>query len=338
MNPKHPDYRAGLWPLPPLRNTEHGTERRLGVEIEFTGLDMEPIAAAIAECFGGEVQRESDYEYFVRNTEFGDFGVELDSAYIKKLGREREEAGSTNDLEELTESLVGLVAKQLVPFEIVAPPIAISQLWRLEDLFRKLREAGAKGTEASAKNAFGLHLNPEMPDCSATTVLNYFRAFVCLYDWLKQRSQVDLSRRITSYIDPFKRDYVQHILAADYQPNAGELIDDYIHFNPTRNRALDMLPLFAHMDEARLRRQIDDPRVKARPTLHYRLPNSLIDEPQWALVHPWRDWLQVDALACDPERLESVCSAYRKHLTSTTSSLFKDWSQNVTRWLIPELL
>lgn len=338
MTSKPNDYRASLWPLPSARTAESGSERRLGVEIEFTGMEMDAIAETIVDCFGGRIERQSDYEYQVTDTPFGTFGVELDSAYIKKLGRDREQAGAGNDFEELTESIVGLVAKQLVPFEIVAPPIALSELWQLEDLFLRLRLAGAKGTEASAKNAFGLHLNPEMPDCEPATVLNYFRAFICLYDWLKQRSRVDLSRRLTSYIDPFKRDYMRKVLAADYQPSADELIEDYVHFNPTRNRALDMLPLFAHMNETLLRKHIDDPRVKARPTLHYRLPNSLIDDPNWGLIHPWRDWLQVDALACDEARLQAMCQAYRAHLESTTSSLFSDWTQHVDSRLIPELL
>ncbi|WP_417765198.1 amidoligase family protein [Spongiibacter tropicus] len=338
MFPGLEQYRAQLWPLPTQRETLEGKERRLGVEIEFTGMDMPEIAQCITEQFGGEIQRGSEYEYTVANTEFGDFGIELDSAYIKRLGREREEAGQASEFEELTESLVGLVARQLVPFEIVAPPVEISQLWRLEDLFLMLRKEGAEGTQASAKNAFGLQLNPEMPDCEADTILNYLRAFLCLYEWLIWRSPVDFSRRLTSYTDPFKREYLRHVLAPDYQPDIGTLIDDYIHFNPTRNRALDLLPLFAHVDEERLRAKIDDPRVKARPTLHYRLPNSLIGDPQWGLIHPWRDWLQVEALAADTTRLNAVCRHYREHIESATSGLFSDWAQRVSLHLIPELL
>lgn len=331
-------FRAQLWPLPPEQNTHEGKERRLGVEIEFTGMQMPEIAASIAEAFGGDIQRGSDYEYTVANTEFGDFGIELDSAYIKRLGREREEAGEPSEFEELTESLVGLVARQLVPFEIVAPPIPISELWRLEDLFLSLRKQGAEGTQASAKNAFGLQLNPEMPDCEAATVLKYLRAFLCLYEWLIWRCPVDFSRRLTSYTDPFKRDYLRHVLASDYEPDIATLIDDYIRFNPTRNRALDLLPLFAHIDEPRLRSQIDDPRVKARPALHYRLPNSLIGDPQWGLIKPWQDWLQVEALAFDPPRLAALSERYRKALGGATGGLFSDWAQQVSVHLIPELL
>ncbi len=312
--------------------------KRVGVEIEFTGLQIEEIVDIIIAELGGKAETVSDYEVNVVDGPLGRFGVELDFAYIKKLSRERRQRHEHSEIDELTENVVGAIAKKLVPFEVVGPPVAMPDLWQLESLFKALREAGAEGTGNAATNAFGLQLNPEMPNCKAATILNYMRAFLCLFDWLKMRSAVDLTRRLTSYVDPFGKDYVRHILRPDYQPDIATLIDDYLHYNPTRNRALDMLPLFAHLDEQRVRDKVKDERVKARPTLHYRLPNSLIDDPQWGLIHPWRDWLQVDNLANRPEALTDICQAYRKRLDSLTGGLFGDWQQEVSRWLIPELL
>jgi hypothetical protein len=332
------NYRKQLWPLPMQRNTSAENERRLGVEIEFTGMEINDIVDVIIKQYGGTAEAVSDYEINVVDGQLGTFGVELDFSYIKRLSRERHESADSNDLEELAEAIVGAIAKQLVPFEVVAPPIAMSDLWQLEDLFNTLRDSDAQGTHASAKNAFGLQLNPEMPDCEADTIRDYLRAFLCLFDWLKMRCDVDFSRRLTSYVDPFCKDYMRLILKPGYQPDIATLIDDYLDYNPTRNRALDMLPLFAHIDEKRLRARIDDDRVKARPTLHYRLPNSLIDDPQWGLIHPYRDWLQVDNLAMDKSRLEEVCKAYRHYLDNPTANLFTNWSQSVRQWLIPELL
>jgi hypothetical protein len=338
MNKPLAAYRKQLWPLPLQLHTNTGAVRRLGVEIEFTGMEVDSIVDTIITQFGGRADTLSDYEVNVIDTSLGQFGVELDFSYIKRISRERHESADTNDLEELAEAIVGAIAKQLVPFEVVAPPIAMTDLWQLEDLFVSLRNSDAQGTHASAKNAFGLQLNPEMPDCEAATILNYMRAFLCLYEWLKMRCDVDFSRRLTSYVDPFGKDYVRKVLKPSYQPTIDQLIDDYLEFNPTRNRALDMLPLFAHIDEPRLRAKIDDDRVKARPTLHYRLPNSLIDDPQWGLIHPYRDWLQVDNLAMDKARLEKVCQAYRNYLDNPTANLFTNWSHSVSEWLIPELL
>lgn len=332
------DYRAGLWPMPIRTHARSKGMRRLGVELEFAGLDIDEITRIVHEELGGEIDKVSDYEHFVRDTDMGDFGIELDFSYLKKLGRERDPEMEIDDLDDLSETVLALLAKQVVPYEIVTPPLPMDQVWRLETLFQRMRRAGAKGTRHAIQNAFGLHLNPEMPDLSAETILAYLRAFLCLFDWLKDRSEVDLTRRVTPYIDPFEKRYIRLVMAEDYAPDISQLIDDYLKHNPTRNRAVDLLPLFCHIDEPRLRAVIDDDRVKPRPTLHYRLPNCLIDESDWALVHPWRDWLQIEALACDPKRLDAVSRGYRKYLNNATSGLFKDWSKTCTRWLLPELL
>ncbi len=331
-------YRASLWPMPIRTKAQGKGMRRLGVELEFSGLEIERIAELTQEVLGGEIDKVSNYEFFVRGTPHGDFGIELDYAYLKKLGREREIAVEVDDLDNLAESLLALLAKQVVPYEIVSPPMAMADLWQMDTLFQRLRREGAKGTNHAVAYAFGLHLNPEMPDLQADTILAYLRAFLCLFEWLRERSKVDLSRRVTPYIDPFEKDYIRLVVGEDYAPDLDQLIDDYLKHNPTRNRALDMLPLFCHIDEERLRAVVKDDRVKPRPALHYRLPNCQIDEADWGLIRAWRDWLQIEALASDPRRLDAVCRGYRKYLQNPTSGLFKDWSKTCTRWLLPELL
>lgn len=331
-------YRAALWPMPLHTKTHKKKERRLGVEIEFSGLDIAQIATIVKGHFGGNIDQVSDYESFVRESELGDFGVELDFAYLKKLGREKDPNLDVDNLDTLTEGLLALLAKRLVPCEIVSPPLLMSEVWRMDSLIMSLRDEGAKGTKHAIAYAFGLQFNPEMPNLKAETILAYLRAFLTMFDWLKARSKVDLIRRVTPYIDPFEKDYIQLVMAEDYAPDINQLIDDYLKHNPTRNRALDMLPLFAHIDEERVRAVVKDDRVKARPTLHYRLPNCQIDEPEWGLIKPWRDWLQIDTLASDPKRLDAACKSFRKYLKNPTGGFFEDWASTSTQWLLPELL
>lgn len=329
------DYRARLWPLPPCLQTGEGSARRVGVELEFAGLDLRAIVRILRQALGGEVDVVSDYEQLLRDTRLGDFGIELDFAWLKRVGRERRESDSA---ELFGESLLKVAAEQVVPWEVVGPPVPMADLWRLCEPLATLREAGALGTGHAPHYAFGLHLNPELPALDAATVLAYLRAFLCLFDWLRQRSRVSLTRRLTPYIDPFPAEYSHRVLDQNYQPDMSTLIDDYLRFNPTRNRALDMLPLFAHLDESRVRRRVPDPRIKARPTLHYRLPNCQIDEPEWGLVLPWRDWLQVEALACDEGRLSEAMQAWRRVHGGATGGLFSNWEEQCRRYLLPELL
>lgn len=335
-----PSYRAKLWPLPAQPKRSRFKMRRMGVEIEFAGMSLQDIAQLTQELFGGKIDPRSDYEIFVRGTQLGsfqgDFGIELDFAYLKKLGRERDT--EVGDLENLAEGALALVAKQLVPCEVVSPPIPMNEVWRMDTLVKTLRQAGAQGTRQAPLYAFGLHLNPELPNLEATTIVAHLQSFLGLFEWLQGRSQVDLSRRVTPYIDPFGKDYMKLVLDPDYQPSMDQLIDDYLEHNPTRNRALDMLPLFAHIDEDRVRAVVDDDRVKARPTFHYRLPNCQIDEPDWGLIRPWRDWLQIEALAHDRESLRVMCTAWQKHHGKLTGGLLKNWAAECPQWLLPELL
>jgi hypothetical protein len=127
---------------------------------------------------------------------------------------------------------------------------------------------------------------------------------------LRRRIDVDPMRRILPYIDPFPLAYIRKILRGDYAPDISALIDDYIADNPTRNRELDMLPLFAHLDEDRVRRQLDDPLIKSRPTYHYRLPDTNFNKSGWGAVEEWNRWVIVERLAANPERLARLAELF----------------------------
>jgi hypothetical protein len=89
-----------------------------------------------------------------------------------------------------------------------------------------------------------------------------------------------------------------------------EIFSDYLAHNASRNRALDLLPLLAEIDEERVRGTVDDPRIKARPAFHYRLPNCQIERPDWSLSASWNTWLVVEQLACRPDDLHELGAAF----------------------------
>jgi hypothetical protein len=323
--------------MPPVIDTDAGRRRRVGIELEFTDLDIDAISALVADHVGGEVQRSSPYEHRVSGGPHGDWGVELDFSYLKKKGRApRDPDVPMEALEEVAEQILRFGAEQLVPFEVVSPPIPMDELSEVQSLVERLREAGARGTTEGLMYAFGMQLNPEIPDGTADTLRCYLQAFLCLYDWLKARENVDFTRRLTAFAAPFPRDYVRRVVDPGYAPNRGDLVDDYLERNPTRNRPLDLLPVFLHFEPARVRRAVDDPRVKARPALHYRLPNCEIDRPDWGIDQAWRGWLQVEHLAARPARLRDLCRAYTAFLDRPLTGLLEDWTKQTQAWLIPD--
>jgi len=321
--------------MPPRLETEAGEPRRIGVEIELGGLGIPRVAEVVQAVLGGDLRPYSDYEAFVTGDPAGDWAVELDFRLLKARARERLEAGTALDaIDEGVERLLRFGAEQVVPVEVVSPPLPMPRLPEVQRLIAALREAGALGTSDNALYAFGVQLNPELPACDAATITAYLKAFLVLYDWLRQEAAPDLTRRITGFAEAFPREYVERVLAPGYQPDLPALIDDYLRENPTRNRALDLLPLFLHLDESRVRGAVEDERVKARPTLHYRLPNCEIGRPDWGLHVPWRCWLQVEHLACDPERLAAAAGGYREFLARGVGAWLDEWPRHLQRWLI----
>ncbi len=336
MNREHEKTAPDDWspPLPPRTDTEEGEPRRIGVEIELIELDVETVSGIVAGQLGGEVEAKSRYEHVVRGDDAGDWVVELDYEYLKERGRE---SGSDDELVELVseaaEAVLRAGAEAVVPVEVVSPPLPFARLAEVQRLIGELRRAGAKGSGAGLSYAFGMQFNPELPALDARTIVSYMKAFFCLYDWLAKRSAVDLTRRLTGFSASFPGAYVRKVVDPDYAPDLGTLIDDYLDANPTRNRALDMLPLFLHLDEKRVRAVVEDSRVKPRPTLHYRMPNSEIHRSDWGIHLPWGDWLEVESLACDRERLDEVCAAYTEWLDKPLGRLLESWHEAVERWL-----
>jgi hypothetical protein len=303
--------------LPERLTAATGENRRVGVEIEFAGLEASVIADLVADLFGGSRKRKTRFEIDVVDTRFGDFQIELDSSYLKRLAKqEAAKQAPPSQLGNITADLLARASELLVPWEIVAPPIAFADAHDLCELVTSLRQRGALGTRNALQFAFGVHLNPELPDLEAGTIVNYLRAFFCLYDWIAAQEKIDPVRKLTPYIDHFPGPYIRKLIDWNYRPSQQRLIDDYLELNPTRNRSLDMLPLFAHLDEARVRAVVDDDRIKARPTFHYRLPNCDIDNRGWNLDYPWRLWLEVEKLSNDVSRLQKFCAAYRTVLDS----------------------
>lgn len=327
---------ASRFPMPPRRETAEGRPRRIGVELELGGIEIDTLSALVAEELGGEVRRETRYEHEVAGDPCGPWKIELDFEYLKKKGREDEQTPEEDRdlLDEAAEGVLRLGASQIVPLEVVSPPLTMDRLPQVNALVARLRDAGALGTAAGLAYAFGLQLNPELPDLEARTITAYLQAFLCLYDWLAKRSSVDPTRKLTRFAAPFPASYVRRVVDPGYEPGLETLMDDYLADNATRNRPLDLLPLFLHLDKERLRRVVEDPRVKPRPALHYRLPNCEIDRPGWGVHEAWAGWLQVEYLVSDPARLASLRRRYADYLDSAIKPLRDDWAEEVRPWLV----
>lgn len=298
--------------IPPATRNADGEERRVGFELEFGGLDLDTAAEVVRELFGGEQIEESPFRRRVEGTGLGDFAIEVDARLLQE-GKYKEpleylesavEAVDFSQLEKPIEKALGWLAEQVVPFEIATPPIALGELERVEPLRQALAARGALGTGSKLRYAMGLHLNPEAPALTAKSILDHLQAFLVLYESLLESSQVDLTRTLMPFINPFPDAYLHLVLDPRYAPPIGTLAADYVAHNPTRNRPLDLLPLFAHLLGREMLEGIpEDEPLSPRPTFHYRLPNCRIDDPSWTIAEEWNRWVAVERLAARPDEL-----------------------------------
>lgn len=324
---------------PPLQQNEKQEIRTVGFELEFTGIDLAQSSKLIANLFGGWHQEDSKFAHRITGSRYGDFSVEIDTAILKDksyedyLAKAGIDAG-TLPISDALEEVLEKIASAVVPYEIVTPPLPLTKLSAVDMLRGALQKHKAMGTKASVLYAFGLHINPEIPSCQASTILNYLKAFLLLYHWIYEESHIDWTRRVVPYINEFPDDYVRHTLNPEYHPSLEQLIDDYLKHNTTRNRPLDMLPLFAFLDQERINHcPVERELIKPRPAFHYRLPNCLIDDPDWNVATEWNYWIEVERLANAPGKIKEMSRAYLTFMDSSSSRFKKKWSEKVNEWI-----
>jgi uncharacterized membrane protein YdjX (TVP38/TMEM64 family) len=311
--------------LPPRATDAEGKPRSVGVEVEFAVLDLDSACRTIERLFGGHTDQLTEVERRVRDTRLGEFTVELDSHALKTLAHKRRRGMPLRWIEKLKGGVLWAAADTFTPNELSTAPIAFEQLPELDRLVHALGRAGAKGTDDSLLNVLGVHFNPSVPSVEPRVLRDYIRAYALLHDELVEALNVDPSRRVMGFATAYPRAYARLVLDRRYDPDLTQLIDDYLQHNPTRNRALDLMPLLAYLDRERVQRASADPRVGARPTFHFRLPNSEIGNPAWRITDQWALWLEVEKLASDPARLAALSGEALRRFELPWPKLRRKW-------------
>ncbi|HET9843902.1 MAG TPA: amidoligase family protein, partial [Gammaproteobacteria bacterium] len=186
-----------------LRNFNN-KPRRVGFEIEYIGIPIRESANLIHKLYGGKIVEKNE-NLIIVETPWGPFQLEVDVYLLEKLA-----AASKKNIEEkkidvqgAAQYILSNLLTAFMPNEIVCPPIFAQDIEKLEPLIGNLREHGAKGTSASFAYAFGLHINVEPYSLETSMLLQYLRAFVLLYDYLKETMHIDITRAITLFAKPY---------------------------------------------------------------------------------------------------------------------------------------
>ena len=327
----------------PVQHNSKGELRKVGFELEYANVGIEESVKIIMELYGGKEEVEHRFSRKVTGTSIGDFKVQIDLQLLnKKTYKEPLEKLNINlqdisigdgTLEDEVEMALESVINKVIPYEITTPPVPCTQIEVFEKLRQALYEHDAKGTEAFITNAFATHINPETPDTDPDTILRYIKAFLLLYPWLVKEGETDLARRMTAFINPFPSEYAELVLPPSYRPDMETLIDDYHRLNPDRNRPLDMYPLFAAVRKDQVNQYTDLGKVNERATFHYRLPNSWVSKPDWTLAQEWNNWVVIEELANDPQRLTQMSQEYLALKEDTLIGFDSKWTKKTEQWL-----
>ena len=166
-------------------------------------------------------------------------------------------------------------------------------------------------------------MNPEPPTLEVPDLVDTLRAFALLREWLRDEIDVDTARRVWFFAAPFPDGWCARILNPGYAPDFPTFIRDYLGANATRDRELDMLPMLKHLDRERVIAALPHEKINARPTWHYRLPNSEVGRADWSIGLEWDRWVRVERLAGDRERLAAAAAEW---LDNYSSLVPRDWT------------
>lgn len=293
--------------LPPLTRDARGSIRRVGVEVEFMGLGVRAAARALAAEFGGTPAEEDPHAVHVPDTALGHLTVELD---LRDVHPQRREAVPRIRLGTTGAAWLGTALGAVVPRELITPPIPVDGLAVVDRAVDVLRRAGARGRGTTLFGSLGLHFNVDPPGLDAGTLTAVLKAFLLLGPRLRRETAGPGSGSASFLPLSFPPSYVRRVVAPDYWPDLPTLAGDYLAANPTRNRALDLLPLFLHTGHGRVRTTLPYEKIKSRAVFHYRLPRAHVSDPAWSIAPDWNRWVAVETLAHDRERLDALGRAY----------------------------
>ena len=74
--------------MPPRPRTSDGALRRVGVELEMNGIDIDSLSQLVAGDGNYQIEKPGRYERRLTGDAAGDWVVELDSSLVKRLGVE----------------------------------------------------------------------------------------------------------------------------------------------------------------------------------------------------------------------------------------------------------
>jgi len=287
---------------------------RVGIEIEFSRLTAHEAAEVIAAApkVGGKVVIRGPHAAHLEGGALDGARVELDTRFANPP-----EEGDGDFFKEMLEAMdmrdmAADAVSYIAPVELSTPPMPVDKLDVVDAAIAALRDAGGVGTKESPFAAYGLHLNVELVPPDPQRAVRVAAAYAFAEEWVRWKVAPDLMRRATPYVDPYPAIFTFALSRAfdGKEPDLKAFIALYGRWCPSRNHGLDMWPLLGWLDEKTAKRATIHRIRGPRPTFHYRLPNSDIEDPEWTPRNDLALWRKIEQIGDDPKLLEAARTAW----------------------------
>ncbi|MEJ2500860.1 MAG: amidoligase family protein [Campylobacterales bacterium] len=283
---------------PPTVRCANGEMRRVGFELEYSGPRLDVCARIVADITGGSIEEVNPWYFTVGGTQWGDFSLTLDYQFLIRSGLKEwlHDAGFDGAMEQdEIEALEYFIGS--FSASLVPYELTTPPLPLDEmDLIETLKNA------LRDAGALGTAANP---------------LYVFGFHINPEIPRTDV-QTVLAYLRAYLLLY--DLLAEEIRPVFTRRLSFYIDPFPSDYVRHVLHPAYRE-------------KINPRPTFHFRMPNSRVDEPAWHTSDPWNSWVLVERLANDAETLLSL--SYERY--RMMRSLFyrfkkKHWIKRIRRW------
>lgn len=196
--------------------------KRVGLEVEFSGLEMDEVLEILQEELGGKLERveEQDTFYYKLKKSRLTRTEEAEKVWIHFEGNE------TNPDEKIKD------VSKIKTIEVTTSPIHWEGVKIFDSAISRLKKAGAIGT--TEDNAVSIQVNIEVatkdkPQFSVETLLSLLRNYYSEENFAMIEKEIPLPQVRKPYVGAYSEEMMKRILDPDYRPSLREFYNDFFY-------------------------------------------------------------------------------------------------------------
>ena len=196
--------------------------KRVGLEVEFSGLEMDEVLDILQDELGGKlekVEEKGTYYYKLKHSKLSR-SAEAEKVWIHFEGNETNPDASIKDV------------SKIKTIEVTSSPIDWDGVKIFESAIKKLEQAGAIGT--TIDNAVSIQVNIEMataknPHVDVNQLLALLRNYYRPEHYSMIESEIPLPEVRAAYVGTYSDGMMKKILDPQYRPTLAEFYHDFFY-------------------------------------------------------------------------------------------------------------